>query len=347
MAVQLTDPGVVLLADGRVFALGGYDKSTDAGSKQAWFFDPKSDAVTPAPQDTVERLAESLTLLPSGRVLVAGGNDDGSTRLFDPVKGTYSDAGFLLDRRYAHGAIALGANVLIAGGTVDRGGTSGDTDKSELWSDPSETTTDAGAVTSPPPATSVGGSFTRCNKDAECSTGHCVDGVCCDTACADRCHSCALPSSPGVCTLEPIGVDLRGECGAALSCTGTCGPEGKCIGSLKGSLCAKSTCTSGSTGLGPSTCEAQGGTCPTDQATAFDCAPYACEPAFGACRTSCGTSADCAGGYLCEANSHTCIAPAPSNDDGGGCAIGRGSRASLLGVLIALSAIARLRRLTS
>src|SRR5207253_2866032 len=53
----------------------------------------------------------------------------------------------------------------------------------------------------------------RCAKDAECATGHCVEGVCCDTACTDRCHSCALLTNPGVCTLEPIGVDLKNECG--------------------------------------------------------------------------------------------------------------------------------------
>lgn len=44
-----------------------------------------------------------------------------------------------------------------------------------------------------------------CSVDADCASGHCSHGVCCNTACNDRCRSCALPSSIGVCTPLPGG----------------------------------------------------------------------------------------------------------------------------------------------
>src|SRR5262249_33796332 len=106
-----------------------------------------------------------------------------------------------------------------------------------------ETATDIGIaeVSSPPfqGVTSITGDFQRCTKGSECPTGHCVEGVCCDTPCTDRCHSCALLTSPGKCTLEPVGVDLKSECGPALSCLGTCGDKGECIGSGAGTMCAR------------------------------------------------------------------------------------------------------------
>lgn len=169
------------------------------------------------------------------------------------------------------------------------------------------------------------GDFTRCSKDGDCSTGHCVEGVCCNTECADRCHSCALLSNPGQCTQEPIGVDLKNECGPALSCLGTCGGEGQCIGAGAGTMCARNRCVGASTGVGPAYCSEPGGKCPAGDVVPFDCSPYVCEPAFGACRGSCGSSNDCANGFVCDIPNKVCIA-APSiatgdgtTEDAGGC----------------------------
>jgi hypothetical protein len=188
----------------------------------------------------------------------------------------------------------------------------------------------------------VDGTFQRCTKGSDCSTGFCVDGVCCDTACNDRCHSCALLSNPGKCTVEPIGVDLRSDCGPANTCLGTCDGAGQCIGAGAGTMCARNRCTGPSTGVGPAYCAAPGAKCPTDDGVVFDCAPYICEPAFGACRTQCNSSADCANGFVCEGASKTCVPAAAAtgatgDDGGGGCAMGtRAGKGGLAAIVVAL-----------
>src|SRR5205085_8035412 len=101
--------------------------------------------------------------------------------------------------------------------------------------------------------------------------------------------------------------EIRVRCGAR--CVNTCGPAQECINSGPGAQCAKSHCTSASTGIGAATCIALGAPCPTDQAVAFDCGAYACEPALGTCLTSCSSSSDCAGAFVCDTDRKTCAAP--------------------------------------
>lgn len=207
---------------------------------------------------------------------------------------------------------------------------------------------EAGAPTLPA-TPAVAATFQRCTKSSECPSGFCVDGVCCDTACADKCHSCALLSNPGKCTIEPVGVDLRNECGPANQCLGTCDGTGQCIGAGTGTMCGRNRCTSTSAGVGPAYCSAPGAKCPTDDAVPFDCAPYACEPAFGACRTTCAASTDCANGFVCDTANKTCVAPAAPPSDDGGCAIGEpgGSRSgsAIAALVVALALAGRARRL--
>jgi len=195
--------------------------------------------------------------------------------------------------------------------------------------------------------TKVVGEFTRCTKAADCPSGHCVEGVCCDTECKDRCHSCALLTAPGKCTLEPIGVDLKNECGPALACLGTCGATGECIGSGTGTMCARNRCTGAITGVGPAYCAGPGAPCNDDEAVPFNCSPFICEPAFGACRSTCNDSNDCAQGFVCDVPSKSCIAApaaATTDDGGGGCAVSptRSSGGALL-LVIALAALRRRR----
>jgi hypothetical protein len=188
--------------------------------------------------------------------------------------------------------------------------------------------------------------FTHCTKGSDCSTGTCVEGVCCDTPCTDVCHSCALTGSIGKCTLEPLGVDLKHECGPGRSCLGTCGGDGTCVGATTGTQCETSRCTGASTGVGPAVCASAGGACQLDQVAPFDCAPYVCEPAFGACRSACTSSDQCAQGGFCDTSTQTCVA-APPSGGGGGCAYSSGGGAgafALAGAIAALGLVARRRR---
>src|SRR2546422_45945 len=66
------------------------------------------------------RYVATATLLPSGKVLVAGGFNGGylaSAELYDPVAGTWSATGSLATGRYIHTATLLtNGKVLVAGG---------------------------------------------------------------------------------------------------------------------------------------------------------------------------------------------------------------------------------------
>ncbi|MGZ3453361.1 MAG: Kelch repeat-containing protein, partial [Polyangiales bacterium] len=186
-------------------------------------------------------------------------------------------------------------------------------------------------------------SVQTCAKDADCASGFCVEGVCCDSRCDQPCHSCALLSSPGKCTEEPIGVDLKQDCGPAFTCLGTCGTGGECIGAGKGSMCARNRCTGPSAGVGPAFCSAPGARCDESTVVPFECSPYVCAPAFGACLTGCSTSLDCAQGFICDLGSKSCIAPPPA-EDSGGCAINQPGRARALPLLAIARALVGARR---
>ncbi len=66
------------------------------------------------------RFSHTATLLPSGKVLVAGGRNSGalaSAELYDPATNAWSNAGSLGTARYAHKAILLpSGKILVAGG---------------------------------------------------------------------------------------------------------------------------------------------------------------------------------------------------------------------------------------
>jgi hypothetical protein len=202
------------------------------------------------------------------------------------------------------------------------------------------------------PVTPIISGFQRCHEDGECGSSHCVEGVCCDTACKEACHSCALLSSPGICSLEPIGVDLKNDCGPGLSCLGTCGAAGECIGSGTGTQCARNRCTGPSTGLGPAYCPGPGAQCDTNGQVPFDCGAYACEPAFGACLVKCSTTDECAPGNVCDPATTLCGPMPTPPSTSGGCTLGApgtegastSAGLSAAGAALAALAFARRRR---
>ncbi|MEX2621541.1 MAG: kelch repeat-containing protein, partial [Egibacteraceae bacterium] len=117
------DPSLTLLADGRVLAAGGRDEirggvTTDT----AEVFDPLTGQWSPTGSLGGPRSHHSATLLPDGRVLVAGGFPDGSTGLasaevYDPEAGEWSPVDEMEEARGRHVAARLDdGRVLVAGG---------------------------------------------------------------------------------------------------------------------------------------------------------------------------------------------------------------------------------------
>jgi hypothetical protein len=103
----------VLLNDGRVLAVGGYNTKTDV-------YDPTTGLWSPTGSVSVARRYHTATLLPDGRVLVAGGVNGSastSTELYDPSTGSWSRGAAMNVARHYHTATLLpDGRVLVAGG---------------------------------------------------------------------------------------------------------------------------------------------------------------------------------------------------------------------------------------
>src|SRR5438309_3376082 len=112
-----------LLSNGNVLVTGGYTNPcaffgcTDLNSAE--LYDPITGTWSVTATFKTARTGYSVTLLPSGKVLVAGGSDNNaSAELYDPTTGTWSDTGNLNTGQSGHSATLLpNGKVLIAGGS--------------------------------------------------------------------------------------------------------------------------------------------------------------------------------------------------------------------------------------
>ncbi len=120
-----------LLPCGLVLVVGGYSYYSSyqshyqdsAGLASCELYDPVRKTWTFTSSLATGRYHHTATLLADGRVLVAGGTDNGSNilasaEIYDPARGTWSKAGDLNGKRRYHTATLLpNGQVLAAGGT--------------------------------------------------------------------------------------------------------------------------------------------------------------------------------------------------------------------------------------
>lgn len=132
MTIRRWSHTATTLADGRVLVTGGRTASTAATGvvlATAEVYDPATNswAETAGPMN-VARRSHTATLLPNGKVLIAGGGNGVSTttsqaiqsaELFDPATGTFTLIGNMTQKRSAHSAILLdNGTVLLSGGST-------------------------------------------------------------------------------------------------------------------------------------------------------------------------------------------------------------------------------------
>ena len=116
-----------LLADGKVLIVGGEGPVTGSSELQPTatveVYDPSTGLFSTTGSMTAARSLHTATLLPSGKVLVAGGGDDNSTaEVYDPAAGYFSITGGMEIGRSGHTATLLpDGSVLVAGGGIFAG----------------------------------------------------------------------------------------------------------------------------------------------------------------------------------------------------------------------------------
>ena len=113
-----------VLADGRVLVVGGNyltDSFQSIYPVITELYDPVTKVWTPAGTLTNARVGHTATLLPNGKVLVAGGRSQTgvatSVELYDPVAKVWTVGGGMTTTRFDHTATLLpNGKVLVAGG---------------------------------------------------------------------------------------------------------------------------------------------------------------------------------------------------------------------------------------
>ncbi len=125
MGTPRGSPCAALLPSGKVLVAGGWNWEGEQSLSTAEVYDPASDTWAPTSTPmSVLRDFPTCTLLPSGKVLVAGGGLGASANaptptadLYDPATDTFSPTGSMTARRVAHTATLLASGeILVAGG---------------------------------------------------------------------------------------------------------------------------------------------------------------------------------------------------------------------------------------
>ncbi len=111
-----------LLPNGQILVAGGLTNTlfNPAALASAELFNPATQTWSPTGAMTTNRVGHTATLLPNGKVLVAGGSGSTSAELYDLTTGTWTATGPMRAVRASHSATLLpNGKVMVAGGSTD------------------------------------------------------------------------------------------------------------------------------------------------------------------------------------------------------------------------------------
>lgn len=140
MSVARRHATVTLLLDGRVLIAGGNNPAAPSAAPfaSAEIYNPATESFTLTGSMTTGRTIHTATLLPDGKVLIAGGwssvtnSSIATAEIYDPSSGTFTGTGPMSSARSQHAATLLGSGkVLISAGWI-----AGSSSTAELY-DPS------------------------------------------------------------------------------------------------------------------------------------------------------------------------------------------------------------------
>jgi hypothetical protein len=324
----------VAMNDNRILIVHGMkDYVTQDCLDTVEILDPLASTIAPAAKLPTKRCVGSLTLLPSGKVLAAGGTIRDvaypEMEVYDPATDSWSKVAPKPAYKGGFKSALLGSGkVLFFGGYV-----SDPTNVvSEIY-DPIKDTwgvqvpwTTARILTGVSTLTNGGVLVTggismstssklaevfdeggnKCTKAEDCGSRLCVDGVCCDRACDGQCEACDVAGSVGTCatiTGAPHGSRTPCDGGGGDACKAkTCdGKDNKtCAGLPPATVdCKAATCADGAF-TAAAKCDGKG-TCAVPMAQG--CGDYQCS-ATG-CLNACESAADCKKGLVCK--SRACV----------------------------------------
>ena len=113
-----TQHSAVTLVDGRVLVTGGIDVN-GAPTSTTFIYDPRTDSWADGPLMTIARLQQVVVALPSGDVLLAGGDGaaSGTSEVYRFAEGRFVASGTLVTPRLvAQGAALPDGRVVLSGG---------------------------------------------------------------------------------------------------------------------------------------------------------------------------------------------------------------------------------------